>query len=145
MGAAGIRLGYILAGANVIELLRKPRVPFLINQFTLVAASEVLGNPSMTKIFDDIVKNAINQRQRVLKALEKEGTRHGYTVKPSQANFLLLKWAQPENAQNFYKHLMKSGVQVRDVSAAPGLAGCLRISIGTEDENDRLIQAFLSF
>jgi len=144
MGAAGIRLGYILAGANVIELLRKPRVPFLINQFTLVAASEVLGNPSMTKIFDDIVKNAINQRQRVLKALEKEGTRHGYTVKPSQANFLLLKWAQPENAQNFYKHLMKSGVQVRDVSAAPGLAGCLRISIGTEDENDRLIQAFLS-
>jgi histidinol-phosphate aminotransferase len=144
MGAAGVRLGYIVAGENVIELLRKPRVPFLINQFTLVAAAEVLDNPAMAKIFDDIVKNAIHQRERVFKVLEREGARLNFRVKSSQANFLLLRWQNSEGAQVAYRHLMKAGILVRDVSAAPGLAGCLRISIGTEPENDRLIKAFLS-
>ena len=144
MGAAGVRLGYILAGANVIELLRKPRVPFLINQFTLVAAAEVLDNPAMTKIFDDIVRNAISQRDRVFKVLEGEGSRLHFCVKSSQANFLLLRWQDPGGAKAAYGHLIKAGILVRDVSAAPGLTGCLRISIGTETENDRLIKAFLS-
>jgi histidinol-phosphate aminotransferase len=119
-------------------------VPFLINQFTLVAAAEVLDNPTMAKIFDDIVKNAINQRERVFKVLEREGARLDYRVKSSQANFLLLRWQNSEGAKVAYRHLIKAGILVRDVSAAPGLAGCLRISIGTEPENDRLIKAFLS-
>ena len=144
MGAAGVRLGYILAGENVIDLLRKPRVPFLINQFTLVAAAEVLDNPTMAKIFDDIVRNAINQRERVFKVLEREGGRLGFHVKSSQANFLLLRWRDSEGSKTAYRHLIKAGILVRDVSAAPGLSGCLRISIGTEPENDRLIKAFLS-
>lgn len=144
MGAAGVRLGYIVAGSNVIELLRKPRVPFLINQFTLAAATEVLDNPTMTKIFDEIVKNAISQRDRIFQVLKEEGRRLNFTVKASQANFLLLRWPSSEGAKRSYAHLINRGILVRDVSAAPGLMGCLRISVGTEVENDKLIQAFLS-
>lgn len=144
MGAAGVRLGYILAAENVIDLLRKPRVPFLINQFTLVAASEVLDSPKMSKVFDDIIRNAIEQRDRVYKALKAVSGRLQFSVKPSQANFLLLRWSDPESARVAYRHLIHSGILVRDVSGAPGLSGCLRISIGTQSENDRLIQAFLS-
>ena len=144
MGAAGVRLGYILAGANVIELLRKPRVPFLINQFTLVAASEVMDSPSMAKVFDDIVNNAISERKRVCRALESEAKRLKYKVKSSQANFLLVRWSRTEESEIAYKHLLQAGILVRNVAGAPGLAGCLRISIGTEPQNDRLIKAFLS-
>ncbi len=144
LGAAGVRLGYILGGANVIELLRKPRVPFLLNQFTLVAATEVMENQSMARVFDDIVANALSERGRVYGALSRESTRLKFSVKPSQANFLLLRWPDNGLSTGAYQHLIKSGILVRNVSGAPGLAGCLRISIGTGAENDRLISAFAS-
>lgn len=145
MGAAGIRLGYILAGANVIELLKKPRVPFLINQFSLVSATEVFDNPEMSKVFEQIVANAIKERGRVAEALSGESRRMGFTVKVSQANFILVRWPSTEASTKVYQHLVGLGVLVRNVSAAPGLAGCLRISIGTTAENDRLIAGFSSF
>jgi histidinol-phosphate aminotransferase len=144
LGAAGVRLGYLLGGANMIELLRKPRVPFLINQFTLVAATEVMDNESMAKIFDGIVANAVRERKRVAAALEAQSARLNFKVKPSQANFLLVRWASTEKSNAAYHHLIKVGILVRNVSGAPGLQGCLRISIGTEPQNDRLIDGFLS-
>lgn len=145
MGAAGIRLGYVLAGANVIELLKKPRVPFLINQFTLAAASEVFDNPEMAKIFAQIVQNAVQERGRVAEKLTIEGRRLGFTVKESQANFILVRWPSSEASTKVYQYLVTKGILVRNVSGAPGLAGCLRISIGTTDENTRLISAFSQF
>lgn len=144
LGAAGVRLGYILGGANIIELLRKPRVPFLLNQFTLVAANEVMENPSMAKIFDEIIKNAIRERERVFASLTKESSRLGFTVKPSQANFLLLRWLSNTGSDAAYQHLLSASILVRNVSKAPGLQGCLRVSIGTGPENDRLLRAFES-
>jgi histidinol-phosphate aminotransferase len=142
LGAAGIRLGYVLAGANVIDLLKKPRVPFLINQFTLVAAGEVLEDPTMAKIFDDIVANAISERKRVQAILEKYGHRLGFKIKASQANFLLARWADSEASNQAYRQLIQAGILVRNVGSAPGLSGCLRISIGTSDENERLLKTF---
>ena len=142
LGAAGVRLGYVLGAANVIELLRKPRVPFLLNQFTLVAAMEVMENQSMAKVFDDIVANALRERTRVYEALKRESTRLQFSVKPSQANFLLLRWPLQDGCDKAYQHLLKHGILVRNVSGAPSLGGCLRISIGTGPENERLIKAF---
>ena len=144
MGAAGVRLGYILAGANVIELLRKPRVPFLINQFTLVAASEVLDNPKMSEVFDGIVQNAIKERDRLCQALNQVSARLKFSVKASQANFILLRWETSEESTVAYRKLIERGILVRNVAGAPGLAGCLRISVGTVPENDQLIAAFLA-
>lgn len=144
LGAAGVRLGYIVGGANVIELLRKPRVPFLLNQFTLVAASEVMENKAMAKVFEDIIGNALKERERVYVALSNEAKRLKFSIKPSRANFLLLRWPTNDGSSHAYQHLLKSGILVRNVSGAPGLAGCLRISIGTGPENDRLIKSFAS-
>lgn len=142
LGAAGVRLGYILGAANVIELLRKPRVPFLLNQFTLVAANEVMENKAMAKVFDEIIANALKERDRVYEALSRECKRLKFSVKPSRANFLLLRWADNAGSSHAYQHLLTSGILVRNVSGAAGLAGCLRISIGTGPENDRLIKSF---
>lgn len=144
LGAAGVRLGYVIAAKNVIDILKKPRVPFLLNQFTLAAASEVFDNPAMGKVFDDIVKNAIEERDRVAKVLTDLGIKRSFKVKNSQANFVLVRWSSTEESNIVYQKLMKAGILVRNVSGAPGLAGCLRISIGTTDQNDKLISAFLS-
>ena len=144
LGAAGVRLGYVLGGANLIELLRKPRVPFLVNLFSLVAAEEVMDSASMSKIFDDIVLNAVSERSRVAAALGKQSERLKFKVKESQANFLLVRWPSTELSNAAYHHLIRSGILVRNVSGAKNLEGCLRISIGTGPQNDRLIGAFLA-
>lgn len=144
LGAAGVRLGYVLGGANMIELLRKPRVPFLINLFTLVAAEEVMSSASMSKIFEDIIANAVSERTRVAASLNAQAARLNFTVKSSQANFLLVRWPSSEQSKVAYDYLIRSGILVRNVSGAQNLEGCLRISIGTTPENDRLIASFLS-
>jgi histidinol-phosphate aminotransferase len=142
MGAAGVRLGYILGATNVINLLKKPRVPFLINQFTLAAVTEVLSNPNMAKVFDQIVKNAIGERKRLEAALIELESKLSFKVKTAQANFLLAKWPDTNASTKAYKFLLNDGILVRNVAAAPGLAGCLRVSVGTVEQNDRLIQSF---
>lgn len=142
LGAAGVRLGYLLGAANVIELLRKPRVPFLLNQFTLVAANEVMENQAMAKVFDEIIANALRERSRVFESLSAESGRLKFVIKPTQANFVLLRWSANLGSDNAYKHLLQCGILVRNVSGAPSLSGCLRISIGTGPENDRLLDAF---
>ncbi|MCX6117214.1 MAG: aminotransferase class I/II-fold pyridoxal phosphate-dependent enzyme [Proteobacteria bacterium] len=142
MGAAGVRLGYILGAGNVINLLKKPRVPFLINQFTLAAVTEVLSNPSMAKVFDQIVKNAIEERKRLEVALINLETKLSFKIKTSQANFLLAKWNDTAASTKAYQFLLKDGILVRNVAGAPGLAGCLRISVGTVEQNNQLIKAF---
>lgn len=144
LGAAGVRLGYVLGGANVIELLRKPRVPFLINLFSLVAAEEVMDSASMSTIFDGIIANAVSERTRVAQALEAQAFRLKFKVKASQANFVLVRWPSTEQSNLAYQHLIRSGILVRNVSGARSLEGCLRISIGTGPQNDRLISAFLA-
>ncbi|MCX6124212.1 MAG: histidinol-phosphate transaminase [Proteobacteria bacterium] len=144
LGAAGLRLGYVLAAANVITEIKKPRVPFLINSFSLVAASEVLSNPAMTAIFDGIVQNAMTERDRVAQSLVSCGLRLGFKIKISQANFVLARWPSTEQSTSVYKRLLHKGILVRNVANAPGLAGCLRISVGTTIENNQLLAAFLS-
>jgi histidinol-phosphate aminotransferase len=98
----------------------------------------------MSKVFDDIVQNAISERNRLSAALEREGSRLNFRVKTSQANFMLLRWPHTEASDRAYRHLMGAGILVRNVSGAPGLGGCLRLSVGTQAENNKLIAAFLS-
>jgi histidinol-phosphate aminotransferase len=63
-----------------------------------------------------------------------------FEVKESHANFLLLMWKNQAQAIQAYEALIDRGILIRNVSAAPGLSGCLRVTVGTTDEN----QAFLT-
>lgn len=58
-------------------------------------------------------------------------------VYPSEANFLLI---QIENARQVYESLLKKGIVVRDRSSAPGCKDCLRITVGTKEQNDLLLK-----
>ena len=62
-------------------------------------------------------------------------------VKNSAANFLLLRWPTTAAAEVVYTALIKAGILVRNVSGGPGLAGCLRLTLGNEQENAALIAA----
>jgi histidinol-phosphate aminotransferase len=142
MGAAGVRLGYVLGAPEYIEPLRKMRVPFLLNYFTLACAEVLLEGREMQDHLAQIQKNAIRERDRVFDGLAAEAGRLGYSVKRSEANFLLVRWHDHSAAQKAYDSLVHRGILVRNVSRGPGLAGCLRVTLGDERENDQLMAAF---
>lgn len=144
LGAAGLRLGYAVGAKAYIDELRKLRSPFLLNRFTLAAAHTVLDKPAYLESFHQAVQRVMDERQRVLQALQSfaaDQSSWKFSVKDSEANFLLMRFADQAQAEAFDRGLVEQGVLIRNVSQGPGLAGCLRVTMGTAQENDRFLEA----
>jgi histidinol-phosphate aminotransferase len=128
---AGVRLGYLLAHAWVIDDLRKVRLPYHLDMLTQEAgllALELAGEVT------DHVARIVDERERVRVRLAAMG---GVTVIESAANFLLFRADVPD----LFDRLLARGVLVRDFSAVPRLDGCLRVTVGTPEENDAFLGA----
>jgi histidinol-phosphate aminotransferase len=145
LSAAGVRLGYVIAGSSMIAELKKLRLPYLLNQFTIVTATEILNNQSLRDFFAQTVQETIVARDRTYQELAKLADGLKVRVKPSHANFFLLRWSTTEEALAVYRHLITCKILVRIVSGAPGMQGCLRVTVGSTHENDALIAALAKF
>jgi histidinol-phosphate aminotransferase len=124
---AGVRVGYLAAGKEVVDALQLVRLPYhlstptqLLAKVALEFQGELLAEVEQLKI----------ERNKVVAELQKLGL----TVVPSSANFLLFSIGSEKKV---WQELVKVGVLVRDV----GIAGHLRVTIGTPSENDRFLAA----
>lgn len=129
-GAAGIRIGYGIANPEIIAALDKISIPYTSSILNLNAAIEVLKNE---EIQDEIIMIK-NERLRLEQALATK--KQAVKVYPSQANFLLVKF---ENANETYVYLKSNNVLVRNRSQLQGCENCLRLTIGTPEENQKLL------
>ncbi|MFO7448464.1 MAG: histidinol-phosphate transaminase [Ignavibacteriaceae bacterium] len=127
-GLAGIRLGYCAANEGIIEYLFKVKAPYNINSLTRFALETSIKNSSIKDVY---VKVLVKERERLKNLLE--SLKGVIKVYDSDANFILFKCENPKEVQ---KKLADKGVIIRDRSTQPKLEGCLRVSIGTEEEND---------
>ncbi len=141
MGAAGIRLGYVLGSASAIREIKKLRLPYLLNHFTVDAVMTMLQDPEIQEFINRNVSNARSERERIYQAVRPLAEKNGFVIKNSKANFLLMRWPTQEAAMAAYKKLIAAGILVRDVSKGPKLDGCLRVSVGTAEQNDLFIAA----
>lgn len=132
-GSAGIRLGMAFASKEIIQIFNKIKYPYNINRLTQEHALELLERN------DDIrtwVKELISEREKLQKELSKLPViLHIY---PSDANFLLVRTS---NAQALYDYLVKKGIIVRNRNKITLCENCLRITVGTPEENKILINA----
>ena len=135
---AGLRLGCLIARSDVIALLRRIMPPYPLPTPCVDAALAALSDAGIAQAKRHIAMT-IAQRKRVADALRKCDVI--IDVLPSHANFLTVRCVE---SATLYRHLLNSGVVVRDVSHYPKLAQCLRFSIGTASENDRLLDAVRS-
>lgn len=134
-GLAGLRIGMAFARPDVIRVFRQVKYPYNIGTDTLEVAEQQLGR--------DIAEECalvISERSRVANALAAMPCI--LEVYPSDANFLLVRVTDP---RGLYDALLQGGIIVRDRSKVRGCEGCLRITIGTPDENDRLIAITKNF
>ena len=132
-GLAGIRLGICYGSPEVIAVLNKIKPPYNVNELTQQRALERLSNQS--KIDNEIV-SIIAQRDALLKVLKEVSFVE--KIYPSEANFIL---AKVDNANKRYDELIAKGIVIRNRTTQPLCENCLRLTIGTEEENKKLMEA----
>jgi histidinol-phosphate aminotransferase len=132
-GLAGIRLGMGIADSKIIDYFNKIKPPYNVNVLTQKTAFNSLNDQHTTK---EHVKELLAERQK----LEKELLNIDFVNKiyPSDANFLLI---QVDNASKRYDQLLSLDIVVRNRSSLSGCENTLRITVGTPQENIRLINA----
>ncbi len=131
MGLAGLRLGYLVGAAECIDELNKVRLPYNINVLTQHSATFALRHQA---IFNQQTEQICSERQRLIAAFNAIAHIHCY---PSAANFLLLRLS---NAPAVFDHLKQQGILVKNLHGShPLLNNCLRITVGTPEDNTALI------
>jgi histidinol-phosphate aminotransferase len=133
LGAAGIRLGKVIADPELLTYLNKIRMPYNISTNSSEEAVKLLKDEGLRRrMIDEISIEKKLMHQRL----------HGYDqvikVYPSDANFYLVKFKE---ASNTYKKLLEAGVVVRSVTSKKGCENCLRITVGTKGQNSKFYQA----
>ena len=128
---AGLRLGLALADSRVVEIMSQVKYPYNINKAALQIVEQLLDEP-----IDDKVTEIVEQRGVVAEKLAQMP--FVGKVYPSDANFVLTK---VDDADAIYEHLIADGIIVRNRNRVRGCEGCLRITIGTKEENEKLIKS----
>ncbi len=132
-GLAGIRLGMAFADEQVIAVMNRVKYPYNINWLTQQRALEQLEKQGEK---DQWVKNIIAERNRLSGELERlSGVRR---ILPSDSNFLMVRFADPKKV---FTGLQSKHIIVRDRSSVPLCEGFLRITVGSPEENDKLLDA----
>jgi histidinol-phosphate aminotransferase len=137
-GLAGARCGSVIATTEVIALLRKVISPYAVTQLTVECALEFLAASNQAA---SLARVAVIQSERERLAQKIEKAASVAKVWPSAANFLLVEFINAGAAQEALNRAGAAGLLIRDVRRQPGLERALRISIGTPDQNDRLLEA----
>ncbi len=136
-GLAGIRLGMGFANPDVIALMLKVKPPYNVNALTQQKALEALQNGELAQ---QRINTIMKDRNVLMEQLSQlEGIRK---VFPSDANFFLVKVDEP---LLLYDYLTQCGIIVRNRSHEPLCEGCLRITTGTREQNDLLVESVSSF
>lgn len=131
-GLAGIRIGAAYASRTIIDFMMKVKAPYNVNKLTSQYALKAFDHLETVRFNIEKLKE---ERGRLRSELEQLPAIQ--TIYPSDANFLMVKI---ENAIDIYKKLADKGVIVRYRGSEPLCDDCLRITVGTPDENKRLLE-----
>ncbi|HJA97694.1 MAG TPA: histidinol-phosphate transaminase [Candidatus Alistipes faecavium] len=134
-GMAGVRLGMAFASEPVAKLMARVKYPYNINCLAQATAAERLAFDITPQVAE-----LRSERSRMIEALAT--CRAIERVYPSDANFLLVRTPAPDR---LYNALIEAGVIVRNRSHVRGCEGCLRITIGRPEENDRMLRTVQDF
>ena len=136
-GSAAIRLGMAFASEEIIELMNRVKYPYNVNLLTQRQALEVMND--LGKV-NDWLRLILNEREKMLPAFaELPLCRKIY---PTDANFFL---AKVSDANRIYKYLIDCGIVVRNRNNVQLCENCLRVTIGSPQENNELLKALRQY
>jgi histidinol-phosphate aminotransferase len=134
---AGLRVGLAFASAEIISLMNRVKPPYNVSGIAQRAVVDALERQGDVAVW---VSKTIEERSRLVDSLSRFDFVRG--IYPSDANFLLVRM---NDARMLYEFLVTEKIIVRDRSNVQFCAGCLRITVGNVEENDRLVAALERF
>ena len=134
LAAAGLRVGVLIVHPEIANMFRSIQLPYNLSTLTSAVAVKIARDDT---VIATRVAQCTRERERVSRALREVET---IDVHPSVTNFILFRLKEGTPAE-VHARFLEKGVLIRDVSMWPANDGCLRVSIGTPQENDRFIAA----
>ncbi len=131
-GIAGTRIGYLIANPEIIKVMLKTREPFPVNRIAQAGAIAAMDDHEFV---NETIKVNAEGRKQISEALKNMG----FEVYPGQSNFVFANLGKP--VVPVYEGLLREGVIIRPLGPQ-GAPNCIRVSIGTKDQNDRFIRSF---
>ncbi|OGW39773.1 MAG: histidinol-phosphate transaminase [Nitrospirae bacterium GWC2_56_14] len=132
IGLAGLRIGVLAASPEIVAELNKIRLPYNINSLSQAAAVAVLKHRA---IIERQISLLISERENLYNALAQM---KGVTAYPSETNFILFRTAV--DATTVYGKLKKAGILIKNLNKPGPLKNCLRVTIGTKEENKEFLK-----
>ncbi|MEE8044145.1 MAG: histidinol-phosphate transaminase [Thermodesulfobacteriota bacterium] len=132
VGFAGLRIGKLFARDNLVNEINKVRYPYNINSLSQVVAEIVLENHEFVT---ENIQLIIRERDRIYKALSSLEQIEAY---PSDANFIFFR---VDDADSIFSKLVEKDILIRNFNRPGRLSGCMRVTIGTPEENDAFLSA----
>lgn len=129
-GLAGLRAGVLMGQAQQMSGIRKVASPYNVNSVALACLPEALGDEAYVRSY---VQEVCQGRERLQDNLQ----RSGILFWPSRANFVLMRMGEANSA--FIRGMREHGILVRDRSRDPGCDGCVRITLGSMEQTERLL------
>jgi histidinol-phosphate aminotransferase len=134
MAMAGLRVGYLMASPELVREINKARLPYNLNFLSQAAALAAIEEfPAL----DVVIQRLVVLREALRAELQ---AIPGVKVYPSRANFFLVELADAD-PKAVFEAVYRRGILIRDVTSYPRLQRCLRISVGSEEENRALVTA----
>jgi len=136
-GLAGLRIGMAFSNTEIIELMTRIKMPYNVNAASQTLALDALANRSQVEKWrDEIIgeRNWLSNQLKQFNFIE--------NIYPSDANFILIR---VRDAQALYSFLISESIIIRNQSSQPTLNNCLRITVGTPEENKMLIREMKKF
>ena len=131
-GLAGLRLGVLVGDPEQIGYIRRLSEPFNVSSLALACVEEALADQAFVREHVAHVKQGREQLAQLFQEL-------GLRFWPSQTNFVLVRVGA--STQVFVESMQRRGILVRDSSANPGCEGCVRITVGTPEQMDKVLRA----
>lgn len=135
-GLANVRFGMAISSPEIAEVLRNIKTPYNLSGPAQEVAAQALDAEALVR---EGIRNIIASRKQLVEVLK--AIPYVSYVYPSDANFILVKVS---DADRLYLELRKMGIIIRNRNKEPGCEGCVRITIGSERENERLVSAMKS-
>lgn len=133
IGLAGLRVGFMIARKDVIDEVNKVRLPFNLNSLSQKLAVETLKKSALMR---SEIKTIISERKKLFNEMKKID---GVKPYPSDANFILFR---TDESDKIYEELLRRGVLIRNMKGI--IDGCLRVTVGTPNENRAFLKAIKS-
>ena len=133
IGAAGLRIGYLIGNPTIVREIEKVKLPYNVNIISLIAAKKLILQKLLIEERTGLIKN---ERERVFKNLQTIPSVFPYR---SHANFILFE--VDRRVSDIFYGLIEHGILIRDVSHYPMLERALRVTVGLPDENNAFLNA----